>query len=159
MASGASLASGDGDFIGGSKLKKLWDRIGYQPGNTPNRYVASGFDALPNGGKSDRAQLAPIDRINQAYEAMQQQTASNLVPANSPGVFGPDAVMTGGPGAPYGVANIPDKVRPAPADDQQSPIGFFLRNALAQRDQESGNYLNPTVGAQAMSSPFKGLFG
>lgn len=115
---------------------------------SPNDRVAGAFDALPAAARGDRTQLAPIDRIAQAFNALRQQPAvpAQTMPMNL---------------ASHGVVTVPDKVpaaAPASAADV-NPMSFFLRNALAQREAPGGDYLNPTVGAQAAASPFKGLFG
>lgn len=145
------LGAGSGsDFISKAPDGRDWQSI-MMPQQTPNQRVTDAFGAMPND-------MQPVDRINDAFKALQGH--GNLVPANMPGVHGPDAVMVAPPQRHYAGVDIPDKVRPAPVEDPEpSSIGFFLRNALAQRDRESGDYLNPSVGEQAMSSPFKGLFG
>ena len=158
----ASTGNSGGDLMLKAPDGRSWQDV--IQGQSPNQRVADAFSQIP----AEKA-ASPVDRIRAAFEAMRAGQKPPTVigdTADANGVYGPNAVMLpGGPGAPmnlasHGVVNVPDRVPPAPPQDPQSnPIGFFLRNALAQRDQESGNYLNPTVGTQAMASPFKGLFG
>jgi hypothetical protein len=170
MGAGAGLSGlsmtdfGAGSLPQTAPTGQSWGDLLRPAGPTPNSHVADAFGALPA-----QPQQKPVDRINAAFEALQQNAGRGYpVASNAPGVFDSSATMMPGPVSNGGV-DIPDRPGSSPrvtappvvaqGGGDPSSIGFFLRNALAQRDRESGQYLNPEVGAQAMNTPFKGLFG
>ena len=138
---------------------------------SPMSRIMEGFDAI----KKQRSEMAPTDRIKAAFDAMRSSPQMEMPDAS--GVYGPNATLGVNvmPGlvkepvrppmnlAAHGVVTVPDRVRPAveqAPETDTSPMGFFMRNALAQQDRESGQYLNPEAAKKAMaSSPFSGLFG
>jgi hypothetical protein len=185
-ALGASTIGGDGELVTGKRGRSMMD-LGFKSapaGSTPAERVAVGhFDAnkypgvspfdfskplqqpageslyggiLPSSGNvapqeslTAQAGHTPMDRVKAAFDALREQ-----------------GYGSGNGGAPMSLAQhmsvtVPDKARPeapaaAPADD--GGIGFFMRNALAQRAEPGGDYLDPEMAAKAMASPFLGMF-
>jgi hypothetical protein len=171
-----NASSGTGnDMLTTAPDGRSWNDV--MQSRNPQGRIDQAFEALPVGPTQQQANNgpAPIDRIKAAFDAMRaHQQQPNVMGMGGPahpdanGVYGPDATMMGQPApgpmnlASHGVVNVPDLPRPAPQEEPPQP-GFFMRNALAQRDPEGGGYLNPEMASKAMSgmggSPFAGLFG
>jgi hypothetical protein len=170
-----NASSGTGnDMLTTAPDGRSWNDV--MQSRNPQGRIDQAFEALPVGPTQQQANNgpAPIDRIKAAFEAMRaHQQQPNVMGMSGPahpdanGVYGPDATMMGQPApgpmnlASHGVVNVPDLPRPAPQEEPPQP-GFFMRNALAQRDPEGGGYLNPEMASKAMhgsANPFAGLFG
>ncbi len=183
-ALGGSSFSGDGELMRGSRARSMFDSLKTLPaGNSAAARVATGhkdantypgvspFDfskplqqptgeglfggTLPSSGNvAPQESLAaqsvhtPNDRVKAAFDALREQGYGVKPPLNLNA---------------HRSVTVPDKVSApeAPAVDEQSPIGFFMRNAMAQRAEPGGEYLDPMMAKKAMAapSPFAGMFG
>ncbi len=178
-ALGSTSFSGDGELMKGTRARSMFDSLKTLPaGNTPAQRVQMGhsdantypgvspFDfskapapeqhmlfggALPSSGNvapperiDTAASHRPNDRIAAAFDALREQGyGTKPMDLNA-----------------HRSVTVPDAVRPEPAAEE-SPIGFFMRNAMAQRAEPGGAYLDPAMAEKAMASPspFAGMFG
>ena len=171
LAGASAFGKGEG-WSGGTMGPSLWGQF-----NSPEASLES-LAATPDKRAPEGPPMpSPMDRLRDSFAAFDQPKA-----VGEPQVFpqqrqaapgGP--VTQAAPGGPVTQAAAQEAPmhavapRAAPgayagahgasSEPVPDPMGFFMRNALLQRDRDSGSYLNEAEAARALRAPVGSLFG